>query len=96
MAGSVFGLEAKSKNDQALQPQNCRTPTLCTPAGLGLTNDAKSAARASTIAFIAGGALVAGGALLWLVAPSSPSKTGVRVVPLLAQSFGGLAVDAGW
>jgi hypothetical protein len=97
VVGSVFGLVAKSKNDQALQPQNCRTPTLCTQTGLSLTSDAKSAATVSTVAFAAGGVLVATGAVLWLVAPSSSEpRTGVRVAPLLAQSYGGLAVDGTW
>ena len=91
-AGAVFGFIAKSKNDQALQPQNCRTPTLCTPAGLSLTDDAKRAATLSTVSFIAGGVLVAGGLTLWLTAPS-PERTGVRVTPVVAASYGGVGID---
>ncbi|HEY3820969.1 MAG TPA: hypothetical protein VGL81_27585 [Polyangiaceae bacterium] len=96
VVGSIFGLEASSKNQSALQAQNCRTSTLCTQNGLNLTNDARSAATISTIAFAAGGALVAGGVVLWLVAPSTTTKTGVRVVPLLSASAGGLSIDGGW
>jgi hypothetical protein len=96
VVGSVFGVDANSKNQTALQPQNCRTSTLCTQNGLSLTSDAKSAATISTIAFAAGGALVAGGVVLWLVAPSSTTKTGVRVLPLLSASTAGLSIDAGW
>jgi hypothetical protein len=94
--GSVFALNAKSKNDEALQPQNCRTSSLCTQTGLNLTNDAKTSAAESTIAFTVGGLLVAGGVLMWIVAPSANAKTGVRVVPLLSASIAGVSIDAGW
>ena len=94
--GSVFALNAKSKNDEALRPQNCRTSSLCTQTGLNLTNDAKTSAAESTIAFTVGGLLVAGGVLMWIVAPSSTAKTGVRVVPLLSASIAGVSIDAGW
>ncbi|HEX8795529.1 MAG TPA: tetratricopeptide repeat protein [Polyangiaceae bacterium] len=93
--GSIFGLMAKSKNDQALQ--NCRTSTLCSQTGLDLTNDAKSAATVSTIAFIAGGVALAGGIVLWLTAPSSSRPTtGVRFVPLVGTSLGGGALTGSW
>jgi hypothetical protein len=91
--GAVFGFIAKSKNDQALEPQNCRTSTLCTQAGLSLTDDAKRAATVSTVSFIAGGVLVAAGVTLWLAAPSRDRRTGVRVAPVVAQSGGGLSLD---
>ena len=94
--GSVFALNAKSKNDEALQPQNCRTSSLCTQTGLNLTNDARVSAAESTIAFTVGGLLVAGGVLMWIVAPSAVAKTGVRVVPLLSASTAGVSIDAGW
>ncbi len=92
--GSVFGMVAKSKNDQALQPSNCRTSSLCTQNGLNLTNDAKSAAGVSTVGFIAGGVLVAAGVVLWVTAPSASPQTVMRVVPTVGQSFGGLSLDA--
>jgi hypothetical protein len=89
--GATFGLIAKSKNDQALQ--NCRTPTLCSPTGLSLTSDAKDAATVSTVAFIAGGALVAGGLVVWLSAPAPSSRTGVRLAPAVTASYGGVSLD---
>jgi hypothetical protein len=92
--GSVFGLIAKSKNDEALQPQNCRTSTLCNQNGLNLTSDAKSAANLSTISFIAGGVLLAGGVVLWVTAPSGAPATGLRITPAVAPTYGGLALDA--
>jgi hypothetical protein len=92
--GSAFGLIAKSKNDQALQ--NCRTSTLCSQTGLNLTDDAKSAATVSTVAFIAGGVALAGGVVLWLTAPSHASSTGLSVSPLVGSSVGGAAVSGTW
>jgi hypothetical protein len=93
--GSAFGLIAKSKNDQALQ--NCRTSTLCSQQGLDLTDDAKHAATVSTIAFVAGGVVLAGGIVLWLTAPSSsPSTTGLRFEPLVGTSLGGGALSGSW
>jgi hypothetical protein len=94
--GAAFGLVAKSKNDEALQPANCPTHTLCTQNGLDLTHDAKTAATLSTVSFIAGGVLAAGGIVLVLTAPSSSPRTGLRITPLLAPSVAGLGVDAAW
>jgi hypothetical protein len=94
--GTVFGLSAKSSNDEA--QQNCRTSTLCTAKGLSLTSDAKNAATVSTIAFAVGGAAVAAGAVLWLTAPHASSTTGmaIRATPIVTGSYGGLALDAVW
>jgi hypothetical protein len=91
--GAAFGFIAKSKNDQALEPQNCRTSTLCTQTGLSLTDDAKRAATVSTVSFIAGGVLAAGGVALWLAAPSPGRTTGVRVTPVLGPAASGVAVS---
>jgi hypothetical protein len=91
--GSAFGLIAKSKNDQALEPANCRTSTQCSTSGLTLTDDARSAATVSTVAFIAGGAAIATGAVLWFTAPHGGSGAAVRARPVLAGSRGGLGVD---
>jgi hypothetical protein len=94
--GTVFGLDAKSKNDQALEPQNCRTTMYCTQNGLSLTDDAKSAALASTIAFGAGAAALVAGAVLWFTAPSGASNVGLRATPVVAQRYQGVALDMTW
>jgi hypothetical protein len=96
--GTVFGLTAMSKNNDAMQPQNCRTATLCTASGLALTSDAKDAATLSTIAFSVGGAALVGGGVLWFTAPSRHA-TGVaalRVRPALTPSYGGVSVAGPW
>jgi serine/threonine-protein kinase len=92
--GTAFYFSAKSKNDEALQ--NCRTSTLCSPKGLSLTSDARSAATAATIALVAGGAAVAAGVVVWLTAPRSHPTSGLRLAPAVALSYGGLALDGAW
>ncbi len=62
--GSVFGVRAIVKNSDA-EPL-CSGAGLCSARGLELTNQAKNQARLSNIAFAAGGALVAAGAVLFL------------------------------
>ncbi len=71
--GTAFGLSSMSKNGQA---KGLCDPSLpCRdPAGVAAWNDAYRAGTTSTVAFAAGGALLAGAAVLWLTgAPASPS-----------------------
>jgi len=71
--GTVSGLSAISKNDRSKEV--CPSSGICADEGARSTNDdARSAATVSTIAFVAGGALLAGGIALVLLAPSSSSS----------------------
>jgi hypothetical protein len=92
--GSAFGVVAMSKNNEALQPQNCRTSKDCTPAGLALTDDAKQAATISTVAFVAGAAVAATGVVLWLTSPKA--RGSAYVAPTMGRSFGGVTVVGAW
>jgi hypothetical protein len=76
--GVVFGLQAISKNKDA--EAFCPASPQCNdPQGVSLTNDAKSAATVSTVGFVAGALLVAGGVTVYLTAPSSsPRKAALR------------------
>jgi hypothetical protein len=95
--GSVFGVVAMSKNNEALQPQNCRTSKLCNQSGLSLTADANDAATVSTIAFGVGAAAIVGGLVLWWTAPTTPATaTRMRVTPLVGSSYGGVSVGSAW
>jgi hypothetical protein len=68
--GTAFGALAMSKKSDA----SAVCPDVCaTQDGASKWSDAKSAGTISTIAFAAGGVAVAGAALLWFTAPSSPS-----------------------
>lgn len=75
--GGVFGLVSMSKNDEA--DGECKPPDrkLCTQKGIDAGESATQYGNLSTIAFIAGGALLAGGAVLWFTAPESGTSVGV-------------------
>jgi hypothetical protein len=68
--GTIFGLSAMSKHDEA----NAKCPGACSDqAGVDLWNDARTAGNISTIGFVVGGVGLATGAILWLTA--KPSRT---------------------
>ena len=73
--GGAFGMIAISKKNDAQKicPQDC-----VDTAGTKAWSDAKTAGNISTIAFIAGGVALAGGAVLWFTAPA---KTEVGLGP---------------
>ena len=73
-AGAFFGLKARSTYDDALA--QCNPAHQCQQQGLDLADDATSQATISTIAFVAGGVMLAGGAVLYLTAPRGAPTTG--------------------
>ena len=86
--GTYFGLNAINKDKKA--DEKC-SPTICQePADFDNADTAKKSATASTVSFIAGGALVAGGVLLYVLAPSKPSS--VSLAPVVAPGYAGLSV----
>ncbi len=96
--GAIFGLEASSKNDEALKPQNCPNASQCYQGGegLSLTHTAQVDATISTLAFGAGAGVAAIGAVLWFTAPSSRAGTSLRMRPRMTASYAGLSLDGGW
>ncbi len=84
--GSYFGLQVGSKKDES-EP-HC-TGNDCDPTGFELRNDALTAARISDVAFIAAGAALAAGVVLYLTAPKAV-KASAFAAPL--PSGGGAAV----
>lgn len=96
--GGVFGFVAKGHNDDAAG--HC-AGSLCDAAGIASLDQARSAATVSTVGFIAGGALLAGGVVLWLTAPSAapnaaPAGKGLLLAPDAARSFAGLTLRGAW
>jgi hypothetical protein len=78
--GGYFGVRAISKNSDA--EEHCPKSGFCEDDdGLTLTDKAKKNATASNIAFIAGGVLVATGAVLYLTGGRSSSADRVALVP---------------
>jgi hypothetical protein len=91
--GSVFGMQAISKNDESNQ-KGC-TDNQCSPDAAEIRRDAQAAGTASTVAFAIGGAALAGGVVLFLTAPKArtPAATArIGTVPGGAS----LEVGAAW
>jgi hypothetical protein len=95
--GSVFGVVAMSKENEALH-NDCTGDKYCNPQGLQLGQDANSAATASTIAFTVGAVALAGGLVLYFTAPKSREPTapavGLRATPTRGGATFGL--EAAW
>ncbi len=106
--GTIFGIEAISKSNQA---KGVCSPSLCTGPGaaaaVATNNDAKSSALISDIGFGVGIAGLAVGAFLFFTAPNgqSPaaapqpaaaSKNTFRITPFVAREGGGAAFLATW
>jgi hypothetical protein len=74
--GAYFGLRAMAKNDDS--ESDC-AGDVCGPAGKQQRLDALAASRASTVAFVAGGVLVAGGVALFVWGGRDNAKQAVGV-----------------
>ncbi len=75
--GGVLGVLAIAKNDESNGPGLCDAATdRCSFDGRELRRDALGLATGSTIAFVAGGVIAAGGLVLWLTAPSKDGERG--------------------
>jgi len=91
--GSVFGLLTASAASQ--QKTDCASATICPryPQAASDHSTAQTDGAISTVAFIAGGALLAGGAVLFLAGGrSSEPSTGLVVVPGVAPGGGALLI----
>jgi hypothetical protein len=90
VVGSVLGLAAHSKYNDALN--ECGgVATNCHQNGVDDGKSAHSEAAVSTVLFVAGAALVAGGAVLYFTAPK-----GVTVSPTVGWQSAGVAVGGRW
>jgi hypothetical protein len=92
-AGSVFGVIAKSHESDATP--HC-SGSECDAVGITALNQAHDAATVSTIGFVAGGAAIAGGVVIYLVAPRGSPGTGLFLAPGAAGSVAGLTLRGGW
>jgi hypothetical protein len=98
--GTVFGLRAKSKNDDS-KPE-CQG-NICTAQGRQDRWDAHDAGNMATYGFIAGGVLTVGGAAMYLLGRPSSSLsacaggTCFEAVPATdAHTFGGIVRGSFW
>ena len=65
--GAYFGLRSMNTRDEAAR--NCNESGVCNPHGFDLRGDAIRYGNTSTVAFIAGGAVLVGGFVVFLTAP---------------------------
>ena len=86
--GTAFGVIASSKLSDSNADNHCDAQNTCDAVGLGLRSDAQSAATISTVGFIAGAVMIAGGITMFVLAPKkSPAQT--ALVPAVGSSFYG-------
>ena len=88
---SAFDTESIARQPNLARRSHCDTTDACDGAGLALRQNAEAAATGATVSLVAGGVLLAGGAVLWFTAPRAQTA---RVG--LAPSPGGFAVVGGW
>jgi len=93
--GLVFGAKAGSTYDKA--KKLCGDDLACDNGddftrGKQLISDARSQATISTIAVIAGGVAIAGGAVLYFTAPKHRRVETARIVPVVTGHDAGVAV----
>ncbi len=84
--GTFLALRAKSNYDSSNDGGHCTPDNHCDSVGLNYRSDAYTLATGATIAFVAAGALIAGGALLYLTAPEARATTAAR--PRLVPALG--------
>jgi hypothetical protein len=88
VVGGIFGIVSKSTYNHALT-ECTNGASDCSPTGVSDGKSAHSQAAVSTVAFIAGGALLAGGVLLYFTAP----RAGLTVSPTVGMGSAGLSAS---
>ena len=92
VVGTVFGLQAI--NHQNDSKADCDAASVCGPAGIVARHDAQSAGNVSTVAFVAGGVLVAGGATMFVLAkPRSNGGMALQATPLVSNREVGVGFE---
>lgn len=103
IGGAATGGAAAATWSSAKSSCNAGANGLCTPGsdGPSLSGTASTLATASTVLFIAGGVITAGGAVLFLLGgsktpPEPQSTTTVKVSPSLAPGYAGVGISGTW
>ncbi len=93
VVGSIFGVFTLS-NWNAAQ-RDCGSACPANSAGQREERSAATDGTVSSVAFVAGGAAVAAGVLLWFFTPESPSsQMGVRIVPRVSARRGDISLES--
>jgi hypothetical protein len=77
--GATFGMMARSTYEDSKEDCQPDAPNRCGPRGVELRNEAIGKGDVATVAFIAGGALLAGAGVLWLVDRPSEPRSGLAL-----------------
>jgi hypothetical protein len=102
VVGAAFAAKASTKNSDSLPHCQPNDVTKCDATGVGLRNDAFTAAHVSTGTFVAGGVLAAGGLVVFLTAtrknaPAQDEKTGaLQLLPMAGPGIAGLTFRGTW
>ena len=95
--GSAFGVIAMGKKSDV--DALCPDETRCTAQGIATNDEAKTAGTVSTVAFIAGGALLVGGVVIWLAVPSGDGdgqSARLELSPAWLDGGGGALLRGRW
>lgn len=68
---------------------------VCNAKGFNAQRSAWDLSTGSTVAFVAGGVLFAGGAILWFTAPRKVAS-GARIVPIIEPRSAGISLEGAW
>ena len=95
--GAVFGVLTIRDWSNSQSESECASPMQCPnhPAAVADHDRAETAGTISTVAFIAGGVLLATGLVAWLTSPSSglePAHASARLSPALGPGLAGVSV----
>lgn len=92
--GTGFGIAASSAFSDAKAAHGCTDAGVCPDAaGVNRVNDARRRATAANVLWAVGAVGLAGGAALWLTAPSAPDHDrGVSIAPAIARDSVGVGI----
>ncbi len=99
--GSVFGVQAISRNNSSKDHCLPDAPNLCDATGVDLRQQTKTAMTVSTVAFAVGATALAGGVVLFLTAPSKGEGKTLKTArleasPVVMGSGGGVVLQGSW
>jgi len=91
-AAAALTLHARGTYNDALDAHCMGSPTMCDPEGLEATRDARGRANLATVITIVGGAAIAGGVVLYLLAPEAAANEehALYLTPVVGDGGGAL------
>jgi hypothetical protein len=94
--GTILAVSAKSTYNDSLSKCEPSNPGLCTSAGVTERGNARAAGDAASVAFAIGGAALAAGAVVWILAPRSSAAHSPSASIFMAPSPGGAVIRGAW